>query len=250
LRWHHVDLDAGVLTLRRSAYVDEDGELQEKDTKTHQQRRVALDPETVAVLREHHQRWCEWTEELGVSIGPDAYVFSPEPDASRPFRPDSITQRYGRLAARLGIRSTIHALRHYSATELIAAGVDVRTVAGRLGHGGGGTTTLRVYAAWLSESDQRAAPALAARMPARPSVPTPKQGEPSPYERIASDLRGDIRAGRLKSGDQLPTVVDLAARYGVAAGTAHRAIALLRDEGLIQAARGRRAQVQADGSEG
>ncbi len=28
-------------------------------------------------------------------------------------------------------------LRHYSATELIAAGVDVRTFAGRLGHGGG-----------------------------------------------------------------------------------------------------------------
>src|SRR5262249_2388098 len=33
---------------------------------------------------------------------------------------------------------------HYSATELVAAGVDVRTVAGRLGQSGGGTTTLRV----------------------------------------------------------------------------------------------------------
>src|SRR4051794_13467251 len=43
---------------------------------------------------------------------------------------------------------TSHALRHYSATELLAAGVDLRTVAGRLGHGGGGATTLRVYAAW------------------------------------------------------------------------------------------------------
>ena len=36
----------------------------------------------------------------------------------------------------------IHDLRHYSATELIASGVDVLTVAGRLGHGGGGSTTL------------------------------------------------------------------------------------------------------------
>jgi hypothetical protein len=36
----------------------------------------------------------------------------------------------------------MHSLRHYSATELIAAGVDVRTVAGRLGHGSGGATTL------------------------------------------------------------------------------------------------------------
>jgi site-specific recombinase XerD len=36
---------------------------------------------------------------------------------------------------------------HYSATELITAGVDIRTVAGRLSHDGGGTTTLKVYAA-------------------------------------------------------------------------------------------------------
>jgi site-specific recombinase XerD len=51
---------------------------------------------------------------------------------------------------------TIHKLRHNSATELISGGVDVRTIAGRLGHGGGGTTTLRVYAAWVSEAGRRA----------------------------------------------------------------------------------------------
>lgn len=60
-------------------------------------------------------------------------------------------------------------LRHYSATELIAAGVDPRTVAGRLGHGGGGSTTLRVYSAWVPESDRKAASVLAGRMPTRPS---------------------------------------------------------------------------------
>jgi site-specific recombinase XerD len=57
-------------------------------------------------------------------------------------------------------------IRHYSATELVAAGVDVRTVAGRLGHSGGGATTLKVYSAWRSEADQRAAGTLAGRMPA------------------------------------------------------------------------------------
>jgi site-specific recombinase XerD len=49
------------------------------------------------------------------------------------------------MCERLGLHMHIHQLRHYSATELIAAGVDIRTVAGRLGHSGGGTTTLRVY---------------------------------------------------------------------------------------------------------
>lgn len=44
----------------------------------------------------------------------------------------------------------------------------MRTVAGRLGHGGGGTTTLKVYSAWRSEADQRAASSLGMRMPALP----------------------------------------------------------------------------------
>jgi hypothetical protein len=68
------------------------------------------------------------------------------------------------LPSGAGQDTTLHSLRHYNATELIAAGVDIRTVAGRLGHGGGGTTTLRVYAAWVSEAEQRAATALPCRV--------------------------------------------------------------------------------------
>jgi integrase len=76
------------------------------------------------------------------------------------------------MAIRLGLDTLLKSLRHYSATELVSSGADVRTVAGRLGHGGGGTTTLRVYAAWVSEADQRAANALGPRMPARPKPRT------------------------------------------------------------------------------
>jgi integrase len=74
------------------------------------------------------------------------------------------------MCAALGIDSHLHALRHYSATELLTAGVDVRTVAGRLGHGGGGATTLRVYAAFVDEADRRAAEILGSRMKRPPST--------------------------------------------------------------------------------
>jgi integrase len=41
--------------------------------------------------------------------------------------PDSVTQRFDRMAERLGIATTLHKLRHYNATELLSAGVDLRT---------------------------------------------------------------------------------------------------------------------------
>ena len=146
------------------------------------------------------------------------------------------------MARRLALRSTrLHSLRHYSATELLAAGVDLRTVAGRLGHGSGGTITLKTYAAWVDHADRRAAETMAGILP-RPEPPPAKPR--GPYQQIAADLRDDIRSGRLRPGDRLPTVVHLAAKYNVAAGTAHRAIALLAGEGLIDVTRGQRASVK------
>jgi integrase len=166
LRWHDVDLAAGVISLSRSIG-QRNRETWEKDTKDHQHRRIALDPETVQILAAHRQRCEHRCAELGTALTDDAFMFSLTPDGSAHLRPNSVSERYSDLAQRLGINTSLHKLRHYSATELIAAGVDVRTVAGRLGHSGGGTTTLRVYAAWVSESDQRAAASLFSRIPAR-----------------------------------------------------------------------------------
>ncbi|MGB6162392.1 MAG: hypothetical protein WCF33_03155 [Pseudonocardiaceae bacterium] len=54
----------------------------EEDFKTHQQRRVALDRETVEVLGEHHARCRARAEALGVELAADAFVFSSVPDGS------------------------------------------------------------------------------------------------------------------------------------------------------------------------
>lgn len=159
LRWAHVDLVAGMLTVRRS-HVRTGGRDIEKDTKTHQMRRISLDATTVEVLNEHWQRYEERVQQLQIEASKQAYVFSYQPAYDLQCSPDAVTHRYSKMCAKLGIASHLHALRHYSATELLTAGVDLRTVAGRLGHGGGGATTLRVYAAWVNESDRRAAEIL------------------------------------------------------------------------------------------
>jgi integrase len=172
LRWHDVDLDAGMLEIRRN-YVWGRGQGIEKDTKTHQMRRIALDMETVEILRAHRARYEAEAAKLGIEPNNEAFVFSYEPAHDRPCNPHGVSHRYSEMCAALSIDSHLHALRHYSATELLTAGVDLRTVAGRLGHGGGGATTLRVYAAWVSASDRRAAEILGGRVkrPARPRTP-------------------------------------------------------------------------------
>ncbi|MFL6140664.1 MAG: tyrosine-type recombinase/integrase [Labedaea sp.] len=170
LRWTDVIIDddsLAVLWIRRGISPNRDGVWAEMDTKTHQQRRVTLDPETVAVLEEHRTRIAKRLAEAGYELADDAFVFSATVDHSKFLTPGAVSQRYERLVDKLGITRTIHKLRHYSATELIKAGVDINTVAGRLGHGGGGTTTLKYYTGWIAEAEQRAAISLGARMPQR-----------------------------------------------------------------------------------
>jgi integrase len=168
LRWRHVDLDGETIEIRR-AYTLHKGVGVEKDTKTHQMRRIALDSETVALLREHRARVQARLADLGGSFSEQTYVFTSvrAPDHSKPYSPHAVSSRYKDMAERLGIDTHLHSLRHYSATELLSAGVDLRTVAGRLGHGGGGATTLRVYAAWVAASDRKAAELLGSRLPKR-----------------------------------------------------------------------------------
>lgn len=241
LRWKHVDFGRACVLIQRSNAQPKAG-VKEKETKTGQQRRLALDPQTVTLLTAHRDRVAERCASLDCAFTADSWLFSPTADGSTPYPPRSLSQRYRRLATKLKLRSTrLHSLRHYSATELIAAGVDIRTVAGRLGHGSGGATTLKVYAAWVDEAGRRAATTMAGLMPQPIATPRPPRG---PYEVIAARLREQIATGELQPSDQLPTVAELAIGHAVAVGTAHRAIALLRDEGLIDVTRGRRAVVR------
>lgn len=60
-----------------------------------------------------------------------------------------------------------------------------------------------------------------------------------PYAQIADAMRESIRAGELAPGERLPSGRELATHYGVALMTIQKALATLRDEGLVHSYRGR-----------
>jgi integrase len=132
-----------------------------KDTKTHQVRHLAIDPVTVAVLRERLQQVQDQLASAGLKLSPTAYVFCSDLPGAAPWNPDWVTHKVAEVAQTAGVVLNVKALRHYTASQLLAGGIDLRNTAARLGHGGGGATTLRHYADPVSEVDRRAAAYLA-----------------------------------------------------------------------------------------
>lgn len=66
-----------------------------------------------------------------------------------------------------------------------------------------------------------------------------------PYRELAADLREQIASGHLQPGAKLLRTRDLAAQYRVALTTAVRAVAVLREEGLVTTTHGRGSYVTA-----
>jgi len=175
LRWTNIDLVTGELVIAKALVEKADRTIIEKDTKTHQARRVAIDAGTVAVLRAWRVEVERRADIVGVPLQTDGYLFSPTADGSAPWRPFHWTSAWRRLREKAGIdpRVRLHDLRHFAATRLLDAGIPVKTVSGRLGHARP-ATTLNVYAHFIPASDRLAADAMGEILSGGP--PSPVEG--------------------------------------------------------------------------
>lgn len=59
-----------------------------------------------------------------------------------------------------------------------------------------------------------------------------------PWRRVAGDLRRRIDSGELPPGAPLPSLTALSAEYGLSKTTIRKAIAELREAGLVESVRG------------
>lgn len=148
LRWRDVDLDRGVLWVRKAIGVA-DGRTYLKDSKTGHDRDVALPATLVDALR-------EWR---GDPRSGEVYVVG---RGDRWADPSVLGREWGVFAKLNGVRGTegrlctFHDLRHTWATAAVAAGIDIKTVSSNLGHANA-AMTLNIYASADPEAKRRAA---------------------------------------------------------------------------------------------
>lgn len=157
LRWCDIDLNTQTVRIERSVSATKKEGVFIKTTKTDRFRLVSITGRAAQSLSEQHDAAIGRAVADGRRFDPTGLVFTNDPIAVRPWRPELVTRRWERLRRRTGLHHVkIHGLRHFVATELLTAGIDVRTVANRLGHART-STTLDIYWAWVPARDRDAA---------------------------------------------------------------------------------------------
>lgn len=160
MRWSGVDLAHKRLTVNQAATVVGPDEVLGPPKSKRSRRRLALDNETVAILRKHKVERTETFLRLGVTATAGDRVFAA--DLGGPLRPDSIGRAFDRLVAKHGLPDIrLHDLRHTHASHLLAAAVNVKIVSDRLGHASV-SFTLDTYAHVMPGQQADAAEAAAA----------------------------------------------------------------------------------------
>jgi integrase len=156
LTWEDVDLERGVLEVKRSIEAVRGHAPRVKEPKSARGRRsISLAPSAVAELREHRVRQLELRARLGLGKpAPDAPVFTQV--YGKPWAPDDLGQRFSKVMAAAGLAHvSLHTLRHTHASLLIREGVDILTISRRLGHSSA-AITLGVYGHLVSSQDRAA----------------------------------------------------------------------------------------------
>ncbi len=120
-------------------------------------RRVSITTQARDALLQHRSRAEQAAADNHRTVESADLVFTNDPAGRRPWRPELVTRRWERHRAAAGMPGVrIHDIRHFVATELLTAGIDVRTVANRLGHART-STTKDIYWGFVPARDRAAA---------------------------------------------------------------------------------------------
>jgi integrase len=163
LTWGNTDLDRKAISVVASLETTRAG-LRRKGPKTKAGvREVTLPNHVIAILHAHRRALLERRLLLGLGKLTDKDLVFPSWDGSSPWDPNAFSAAWSKAAAEHGLTIPFHSLRHTHASQLIDAGVDVVTIARRLGHSSP-NVTLQIYAHMYAQDDSKAANAIDAAL--------------------------------------------------------------------------------------
>lgn len=133
LKWNDIDLDSGIISIRRSIVTTSEGPLV-TDVKTEKSKRaVSISQAVVKVLKAHHLVQAEEVLSLGLR-NIDGWVFTRATEARPPY-PTDLRDVLNRTIARTNLpKISFHDLLHTHVTHFLSQGVNPIIVQERLGH--------------------------------------------------------------------------------------------------------------------
>jgi integrase len=161
LKWEDLDLEAGIVLVRRGLTVSPDGGVEIDDPKRFaSKRRIEISPKVAAVLKEHRRQ--QAADELAAPNWRDeGFVFTSRSGGF--VHPNTLYTAYFKpLREKAGVPPIhFHDLRHTYATQaLLLPNAKVKVISETLGHKDI-ATTLRIYAHVLPGMQREAAEAMA-----------------------------------------------------------------------------------------
>jgi len=134
LRWNDVDLEKGIASIVQSLQRLKGKGLVFQAPKSAKSRRaIALDADTVNLLREHRGRQMLYQVELDKVYQDQGLVFSGP--MGRPVDPSVLTRAFSKLVKKAGLTKTrLHDLRYFHATLMLQQGTNPKIAQERLGH--------------------------------------------------------------------------------------------------------------------
>jgi integrase len=159
LKWDYVDLERGVLRVRRTLTRSDKG-LVLGEPKTKKSRRtIRLTAGAAQALRDHLTCQLEEMERVRSLYEPGGLIFATE--VGTIINPSNLRNRsFKRLLKRAGLRPLrFHDLRHTCATLLLSKDVNIKVVSEMLGHASV-SITLDIYSHLLPDMQEKAAKAL------------------------------------------------------------------------------------------
>ena len=158
LRLNDFDELGARLQIARSV-ISVNGKATVKSTKTGEHRTISLDKISMEALIAQRDEVKAQADKGLLTQDENPYFFAADPTGAKCIHPDWPSHVFRKVCDSLDLPFHLHELRHFSATQLIASGVDLRTVSGRLGHRDP-AITMRVYAHVVEAKDRNAADIL------------------------------------------------------------------------------------------